>query len=186
MAIPNVRDLLVVPGRLSFGGTAFTSDYPHSGTALGLTLGIAVKENTHYSAEEVVTAEEFGGEIVEAVQQAEGVVLSCTLTSWDAAALEAAFPNTAVGATTGFRVVTAPGTNRAGARLSARALTPLVFTPDDVDSQPMYVIWRAIPAIDEANELTMQLDEEMGIGLVFVGIRDSQGRLKSHGRRHDV
>ncbi len=185
MTTPNVRDLLFIPGRLSHSPSSLTSAYPHGGTALGLTRGLAIKLNSSYDPEAVIEAEEYGGEITDAIQQGEGASVSCVLHSWDADALSKIFPNTAAGTTTQKRQVSAPGSVRAGSRLSSRSIV-LVFTPDNPDHHPMFILRRALPALQTAQEINLRLDREAGIAAVFLGIRDTSGRLYDFGMRHDL
>jgi hypothetical protein len=185
VATPNVRDLLFIPGRLSVNPSNLNSAYPHGGTGLGLTRGLAIKLNSVYDPEAVITQEERGGEISDFVHQGEGAVLSCVLHSWDAEALNRLFPNTAAGAVTQKRQVSAPGSVRAGARASSRSVV-LVFTPDSPDHHPMFILRRALPALQTSNEINLRLDREAGIAAIFVGIRDTSGRLYDFGMRHDL
>jgi len=185
VATPNVRDLLFIPGRLSVNPSNLNTAYPYGGTALGVTRGLAIKLNSVYDPEAVVSAEEFGGETTDFVHQAEGAILSCVLSSWDAEALNRIFPNTAAGSVTQKRQVSAPGSVRAGSRASSRSVV-LVFTPDSPDHHPMFILRRALPALNTAAEINLRMDREAGVAAVFVGIRDSQGRLYDFGMRHDL
>lgn len=185
MTTPNVRDLMVVPGKLSYGPSDLATAYPHGGTALGLTKGVIVSIGSHFTEEAAITAEEYGGEIVDAVQQRDFIVVTSVLHSWDKDALALVFPNTAEGGVSARRLVTGPGSVRAGSKLSARAQV-LVFTPDDEDHMPMWTLHKAIPAIDEAVDLNAALDEELGVGIAFWGIRDNTKGMYSWGRRHDI
>jgi hypothetical protein len=182
MASPNVRDILSVPGRLSYGPTNLTTAYPHGGTALGIVQEVYLKIDapTMY-----VEAEEYGGEKVEGFITREGCALGFILRSWDRNALSILFPNTVVGATAGKRRVASPSTIRAGEPLSNRSVV-LVFTPDDTDRHAMFLMRRALPAIETTTEVRLRLDEEFGIPAIFHGIRDTSGRLYEWGVPHDL
>lgn len=182
MSLPNVRDIVKIPGRLSMNPVDITTVYPHGGTALGIVKRVAVKTETRYN---FVTAEEFGGERVEGAAIYNGIVLAAILHSYDADMIGKVFANTTTGATSGKPVIAEPSTVRAGNRLSDRSCV-LCFTPDDEDRHPMLIMRRALPAIEETTELVQRLDEEWGLPVVFYGIRDTSARLYSYGLRRDL
>ena len=182
MTTPNVRDIFLSPGRFSMNPTDLSQMYPHGGTPLGVMKRGVIRPEVRYA---FVTAEEFGGERVEGMVAYEGMVVAASLHSYDADAIGKVFPNTSTGAVSGKVVVTTPGAIRPGARLTDRACV-LVFTPDDEDRHPMLILRRALPAIEEAVELNVALDQEWGLGVVFYGIRDASGRVSSIGLRRDL
>ncbi len=185
MATPNPRDVLRVPGRLSASPTDLTTAYPHGGTALGVVKHIVFRPNAQYVEGMIVTAEEYGGEMVEALQGPEGAVLGAVLSSWDDDAVAQIFPNSATGATTGNVFTTAPGSNRAGSLLSGRAV-PIMFTPLDEENLPSLILYRAVPSIEESAALSLTLGDEFGLGLIFAGIRNTSGNLWTMGLKRDI
>lgn len=178
----NPRNISSFPGKLVANPTSLTAAYPGGGTELGIVQDIVIMVEQPYKD---IQAEEFGGQRVEAIITREGCSVGAILRSWDKDAIAAVFPNTAAGATTGKRQVTAPGSVRPGAKMSDRSLV-LVFWPDDRDRHPFFVMYRALPALKETVELQMKLDEEFGLPLLFVGIQDTSSRLYAFGLGHDI
>jgi hypothetical protein len=184
MVAPNVRDIISVPGRLSFGPSNLTTAYPHGGTALGIVQDIAItlEQPTQY-----VLAEEYGNQKIEGIVSGEGCAIGAVLRSWDRDAITRVFKNTALGAVTGKRRVAASTQTdpSIGIRLSGRSIV-LVFTPDDVERHPMFLMRRALPAIKETSEVAMRLDVELSLPVFFYGIRDTAGLLYDWGMARDI
>ncbi len=182
MGVIDVRKILRVPGRLAFGISTPSDDWPHGGTGLGSTRGITLK---HFGADFPVTAEEFGGEPVEVLQRAEAWGLACVLRTFDNDAVNTVFPNTSVGATTQHRKIVIPGTRKAGRRRSDNAVV-LAFTPDNERDAPMILLYNAVPMLEETAALNFNREEDVGIPVVFMGIRNSAGLIMEVGRKHDL
>jgi len=182
MGLPDLTRILTVPGRLCVAPADLTVAFPHGGTALGLVRQIAIRILT---ARAEVVAEEYGIEAVEQLYLGQRWVLAGTMRSLDDDAVQRLFPSTAVGATTQHRVISYPGTERAGTLRSASSVV-LCFSPDDLDHHPMVIFHRALPLLDEQAELQAQLDAEMGAGFAFLAIRAADGRAVSMGQREDL
>lgn len=182
---PNPRDILRVPGRLSYGATNLLTAYPHGGTALGNVRAIRAVPGRKY---EFIRAEEFGGERVEVIDVGgDGWAMTAILRGADDDAYAAIFPNSSVGSVSQHRLVTeaSGSTNRAG-RLLASAGIKVVFTPDAIEDHPFFVLHRAIPMLDAAAELALALSDPLEVAVAFIGVRDSNGRSASMGRRRDI
>jgi hypothetical protein len=182
VAQSNPRNISTIPGKLVLNPTSLTAAYPGGGTELGIVQDIVLTIEQPYK---FIEAEEFGGQRVEAVVTREGCALGAVLRAWDKDALNRVFPNTALGAVTGKRKVSAPGTIRPGEKLSDRSVV-LVFWPDDRDRHPFFVMWRALPAIQETSDIQLKLNEEFGLPVMFFGIQDTSGRLYTMGLPHDI
>jgi hypothetical protein len=55
-----------------------------------------------------------------------------------------------------------------------------------LDEQPMVLVRKAIPMVEETAMLQLSLKQELGIGVLFQAIPDSTGRLYDVGRRGDL
>ena len=139
----NPRDISKFPGKLCVNPTDLSTPFPHGDTSLGVVRNIEFDPGFRY---EDVTAEEFGGEVVESIATYQGCILAATLQSFDGEALRNIFWNTEEGTVSGRRGVRefATATNRAGFQLSGRSAV-LCFSPNDVDKAPMLLIRRALP-----------------------------------------
>jgi len=187
MAVPNVVDLLNgAPGRLSFGATNLSTAYPHGGTALGVVRDLILRRVTETP---VLFGEEYA-EPIDAIQGQREWVVAARLASWDNDALGKVFLNTAVGAVSQSRVVQDPlianhNTNRSGTLLGATAIK-LVFTPDDPDAHPGFIMYKAMVMPDETMEMRFHATEPMELAILFRGIRDSSNRLVAVGKLVDL
>jgi hypothetical protein len=187
------RKVMRVPGRLAYGCTDLTAVWPHGGTGLGSVRQVAwVERSVPYP----ITIEAMGGEAVEYVEPGVDVFLTFVLRTNDDNALQKVFRNTAAGTTSQRRLVTEPGTVRAGNWMSGRAVTPLVFTPEgsthawaratpDVDA-PFIVLYSAIPMIRDDLEIPLERTDEWAIQTTWRGIRDSSARVFARGARKDI
>lgn len=186
MALPNVQDVLQVPGRLSYNPTSLSLDYPHGGTALGIVRQISVRPAV---AHQEIKAEEFGVETVDILYIGEAWVLTAILRSFDNDMLGVVWANTKTPGTSGKRTVEYPGTGaspvRAGSLVSNRSVK-LVFTPDDTQHHPMLILYRALPMIQESTEISLALNLKFEIAVAFVGIRDASGRIVAFGMKEDL
>lgn len=186
MATANVRNIIRLRGRLCWNPTDLLTDFPHGGTALGLTrsgifhLGVKTTLNK---------AEEWGGVVSKAYYSGEEPFLAAVLRELDNDALSAIFPNTAAGSVTGDRVITlSPGDdtlNRAGYDLTGKQ-GKLLFSPSNPDRHPFILLYNAIPAVQETTELQLSMAHELGIGVVWWAGVDSSDRCYRIGRRNDL
>lgn len=183
MSAPDLTGLLYLPGELVISPTDLTIAFPHGGTRIGLLRDIVIRPG---QANTVVRTEEFGAEVVEIIEGGREWILAAALRGYDDDAIRRVFPTTAVGAETGRRVITDGGDARAGARGSARSV-PLLFSPDDTGRRPAILFHRAIPMVSESAALTLDLDMEGMIGVVFRAIRHgTSARLVSVGHLRDI
>lgn len=183
MAKSNVRDILSVPGKLYLNPTDLTNpgtNTPH--LCLGVVHEVSVTFDQKYSW---ITDEEYGGEKIEGMLSRDGLAIGFILRSWDRDMLAKLFPNTAAGATTGKRRIVAPSTVRPGEPLSNRSCV-LAFCPDDYAVHPVFLMRRALPAVQETAEVALQLDKEFGLPAIFHGIRDTSNRLYDVGLGRDL
>lgn len=183
MAAPDLVGILRAPGELIASPTDLTIATPYGGTRLGLVRDIVVRIN---QVTTMVRTEEFVTEVVETIEGGRDWKLSAALRSFDRDAIQRVFPTTIVGGETQQRVVTDGGDARTGARGSARAI-PLLFAPDDAARRPAVLFHRAIPMVDAAAVLTLDLDQEAMIGVLFQAIRHgTSARLVSWGLIRDI
>lgn len=168
-------------GRLCINPGNLAAEFPHGGTDLGLIRACSVRFGHTYT---LIKAEEWGNEVVEGIDEGEAIALACLLRGADDNALNTVYPNTAVGATSKHRVIEGPGSNRAGALLSARSVV-LCFSPDDPNHE-MVLLYKALPMLDETAELALSTTDEFETAAVFTGIRDGSGRLYKVGRKVDL
>lgn len=183
MAAPDLVGILRVPGELIASPTNLAIASPYGGTRLGLVQDIVLRPN---QVSVLVRTEEFVSEIVEVIEGARDWVIGAALRSFDRDAIQRVFPTTLVGAETQQRVVTDGGDARAGTRGSARAI-PILFAPDDAARRPAMLFHRAIPLLDPVAELTLDLDQEAMIGVLFRPIRHgTSARLVSWGLIRDI
>ena len=192
MGALDVRTIRRVPGRLAYGCTDLTAAWPHGGTGLGAVRGIMLRR---YSASFPVTIEAYGGIPVEYLEAGEAWGIAARVRTDDDDAISTLFPNTAVGTTTQHRVVSAPGTVKAGAWASAREVV-LVFTPEgathaqsatapDVEA-PFVILYRALPMLAEQAEIAFHRTDDLGIPALFMGIPHSTKGTLKWGRRRDL
>ena len=189
MASPNVRNILRLPGRLVAAPTNLLAAYPHGGVELGVVRDVEFRPGIKAS---LVTAEEYGGVVTEAIYAGEAPILACVLRSFDNDLIERLFLNTSVpvvSGASGDRIIlgraSGAGVNRAGTLRDASAIV-LLFTPKNVDMHPMVLIRRAIPMVEETAALALSLSQELGLGLVFYCAPDSSGRTYDVGKRQDL
>jgi hypothetical protein len=182
MATPAARRLLRAPGRLVAGPSSLSGSFPYGGTALGASRAVILKS---YGAYYPVTAAELGGEPVEYLERGEIWGCQAFMRGADDDALAALFPNTAAGATTQHKVVSGPGTNKAGFRVSARSVV-LLFVPDDITRAPAWILYRACPMPAEPTDIQQSAKEEYGFDARFMGIRDTSSRVIAIGRLEDL
>ena len=184
MSTPDVGNIIQVPGRLSHSPTSLSTAYPHGGTAIGLVGRIDLRPA---AAAVLVTAEEFGGVVSDAVYGGEDWILRVTLREvLDADALAAVFPIYVAGAAGGAILrADANSSVRAGSYLGDLAKV-ILFTPDNADQHPWLIVRRGVPAIDEAASIPLRANEEAAIRLAWHCTPDSAGKQFEFGRRRDI
>ena len=183
----DVERAMDVPGRLAFGVTDLTAAWPHSGTGMGFVDKVFVDWSAPVYP---VTAMEYGGEVVEEIALAENVILECVLRDDDPDAIGKNALNTSAGSPSGFKILEAGGTNRAGYFYTARQ-SVVVFTPQSVidgedDQHDMVVFYNALPRMAESQRIAHHANTERQYALSFRATRDSSNRLVQIGRRSDL
>ena len=184
MANPDVRNALKVKGRLCWEPSSLATAYPHGGTALGLTKGMAV---TFRQTAHTITAEEFGGAPVEAIYAGQEIVLSAILASWDFDAIALGFVDQSTGATTGRKVIeyrVQTDDKRAGGKVST--LAGILYFSPVADQHPGVLFHRALPMQQEGASLTMTLAEDWGFPFQWTAAPNEDGEICSVGLREDL
>lgn len=187
MGAPRLEAAMDVPGRLAYGCTDLTTAWPHGGTGLGF-VDKAFLDFDHRVYP--ITAEEYGGEIVDEVAMGVNILIRAVLRDDDPDAVSQVALNSSAGATTGYRVWEWPGTNRAGYFYSARG-TVVVFTPQSVidgddDQHDVIIFYNALPRLQDSLSIAHHAREERQYPLAFRAVRDGSDRLVKVGRRADL
>lgn len=181
MTMPNPAKILRAPGRLCTGPTDLSLAFPHGGTALGVMRAVAVRTGVRTIS---VTAEEFGGEVVEKVFGGESWMLVAILRDFDRDVLASVFPNSSVGTVSQERKLTGPGTLRPGHLLSSRAVA-LLFSPDAPDAPAVYLP-KAIPILADGMELGLAYAEPLEVMVGFQAIRNATKGSYQIARLQDI
>ena len=182
MALPDATKILRVPGQLCINPTNLGIAFPHGGTAIGVASQMRILTGLEESR---VTAEEFGGQAVEAVLGKRDFFISALLRQWDNDALAMLFGSDASAGASGDKVINWPGTDRGGYKLSSRSVK-LCFTADRFTEQPSVLIYKAIPLYAEQEALRLTVLRELAMPVVFLGVRDGSSRVASMGLLSDL
>ena len=182
MALPDTTKVFRVPGRLAINPTNLATAFPHGGTAIGASSQIRIVTGIE---EARVTAEEFGGQAVEAILGKRDFYMSCLLREWDNDALSTLYGSDATTGASGDKLVSWPGTDRGGYQLSNRSVK-LVFTADRQTEHPSLLIYKAIPLYAEFEALRLTIVSELTMPAVFLGIRDGSSRVAALGLLSDL
>ena len=182
MALADAGKVLRVGGRLCINPTNLATAFPHGGTALGM-ISEAVFQPGLKRYE--VTAEEYGGEPIDLVITSETAVFGCLFRGMDFDAWGTIWEDTRNGKSSGQKVVNYPGAIRAGNLASDRSVT-LLYSPDDVQSDPAILMYEACPILSETAELALAISEEMVVRVVFQGIRNASGNVYQIGLIEDL
>lgn len=184
MSVPNVANMLRVPGRFSISPTNLSTAYPHGGTALGTTTGVDIALGQIHAP---ITAEEFGGQQVDAVYAGEQPRVYAYLQEFDPDALAVLFPCYAAGTTGGPTLLCDVNSSvRAGSRLGDLARV-LVFTPDSPDGPAPWLLGRrAVPMIEETIRIAQRGNQTWGVPVVWMLTPDTSGRVYTYAQRRDI
>ncbi len=180
MASPNAANIYRASGKLAINPSNLATAWPHGGTGLGVCSQIRLMAGLE---EARVTAEEYGGQAVDAVLRQGDLMVSTLMRQWSDDALDAIFPNTTAG--TSARVVNWPGTNRSGLLMTGRAVV-LAFTADRQTEHPSLLLYKAIPLVAMQAELRLTVLRELSVPVIFLGVRDSSSRVASMGLLSDL
>ncbi len=170
-----------VQGNLCVDPDDLSEVFPHGGKAIGITHYVTLLPTTRKF---LLTAEEYGRETTEELYMGRDWVVSCLIRQWDNDMITTMFPNTAVGGTTGDRVIKEPGGLAPGVPLSTRAVK-LCFSPIDA-AQPGFIVYRALPQVEIAARFRFHLISELGFIAVFRALRDANGNTHQIGRLADL
>lgn len=125
-------------GSLIAGFTDLTAAFPYGGTRLGTVQAFAV---VPFAVNEIVTAEEFGGDIADLIHLRYRIGAAAVLTTWDEDAIARVFLNSSTNGD-GVPTVSFPATP--GASVGAAGGGNLLYVPDRVTEEPAVVLWDAL------------------------------------------
>ncbi|HLG42487.1 MAG TPA: hypothetical protein VI643_03900 [Planctomycetota bacterium] len=186
MGTGSASGIIRAPGRLCYGATDLTADFPHGGTALGFAREVVFEPRVQVARSK---AEEWGGTTSRVYYTGEEPRLACVFREvLDADMLSAMFPNIVSGSFGTSYIEYSPaaaGQNDPGYDLNAKAVK-LVFSPYSPDYHPFVILYHAFPAIDETTKLNLGLNAEIGVGAVWWAGVDSAGRCYKVGRRQEL
>lgn len=182
--MPDPTDIRRIPSRLCINPTDLTIDYPHGGVALGELRSLIFRPDV---GTEYVTAEEFGGQAVEAVYTGESAVLAVALRNFDGATLAAVFPNASTGVAGGPLIaMDVTGDSVRGGRLRSAAAVKLYVSPNAIDVDPGLYLPRAVPLVERTAALRWGWPEEWTVPAMFLALPDSTMRVYRIGLRADL
>jgi len=191
MATQNPESVFRVPARLCKNPTDLALAYPHGGTALGMIAQIIFQPNALYVD---ITAEEFGGTLVDRIYAGEEPVLSCTLRGWDADIMGAAFPNSTFAIRSDGRVSKdrkiryepkVAGLKYPGYLMSGVSF-PLLVSPIAAEFHPGVLFYNVAPAWDADAELVFKDGNELVLKIDFACLPDTTGRCYNVGKLIDL
>ncbi len=171
MALGTARNIYSLVGQICVNPTDLTQPFPHGGKAIGLVRNGIFRINPSY---EEITAEEFGGTVVDYVRAVESAVLVAVLREFDADAIGAILPNTRIGSSSGRRMILGEITSasisgipvRPGSLASDKS-SKVLFSPRAVDYHPAIILYNAIPLVDRTAELQLSIGSEAGIAVMW-------------------
>lgn len=170
-------------GRLCINPNSLSSAFPHGGTAIGEYREMRFDPQEEFA---ILTAEEYRATIA-VIAAGRRPMLRAVLRDWDTDALSYIWPNTTAGGTSGDRTIDInafeTGKVRDGAELSG---VVLCFSPYDLENSRMLLMYKAVPRVDEAASVQMNLPDESDLAIVFEAIPDSSGRFVRDGLREDL
>jgi len=180
----NVAQVIRATGRLVVNptGDLASDEFPYEGTALGLVRLCVLQP----LGESLLVEYEGLGAVGAITRGSNWHTFACTVRGWNDTAIEELHTNEqGIGAQTGRRTMSIPGSKYPGARASTRQVK-LLFAPDDVLHVPAVLMYAAVPNWDAG--ITMQFDRksELGLPLSFGCMQDSLGRVLSIGRLSDL
>src|SRR3972149_495263 len=118
MVAPNARSIIRVPGRLIADPTDLSAAYPYGGTELGIVRDAEFRFGVKTK---LVTAEEWGGQVVEGFYAGESCVFIAVMRGYDNDMIGQVFMSTGLGASGNRRIRYEPGNtgsiNRPGTKL---------------------------------------------------------------------
>lgn len=176
MAIGDPANSIRIAGQLIKAPTLFTEGdtfpFTTSGAVqLGLVRDIEFRPEV---GRRFITGEEFGGEVTEVVRGGTSGFLFAVLVGWDKTLLNQMFLQGG-GADTH---IVSPGTGDfAAGKLGSNSGLKLMFFPRNDTNHPALVMFNAIPMPDEAARMSLNINADMGLPVVFYGIRNDASRM---------
>jgi hypothetical protein len=191
MSTPLPRNALRIPCELAWNPSDLNLQYPHGGTALGIVKDIEIRIQPRASK---ITAEEWGGQEVDAIYLGESLLVVAAVRGYDEDMIQRLFPNTDIGVDPiGNPGITryvkghayGSGINRAGYLLSDR-VGKLCVSPVAYDYHPMLILQAAIPMILPEAVLQQCWSRDLGMLVAFVGTPNSNGKVYEWGLKKDL
>lgn len=182
MSLLDPNSSLRVPGRLVADPTNVATAFPHGGTSLGLVRAISFRPGY---LTEGLPFEEYGGKIGELIDGGESTRLGVVLVGFDDDMTSRIFPETSVGGGAGKRGLKSSDATRAG-RLGSASGFKLLFSPRDTANHPALILYNAVANFEEAGEIALGTEENVGIALVFEALRDTSKRDWQLQRLQDI
>jgi len=182
MAAPDEALVFRAGGTIYLNPTSVTSPYGTSIKQLGVTHNVALSPIVRQFN---ITAEEYGGEVVEGVNMGRDWMLTCLVRGYDPDALAAAgFYNTSTGASTGKKVLSEPGGLAIGSLLTSKAVK-LMFVPYNA-LHPGFIAYRALPNLQSSTRINYSVKRDWSYIATFRLVRDSSARHLQIGRIADL
>lgn len=191
MSTASVDQITLAIGKLYKNPSSLSTGVSGYGTELGLVKDVVVLPSRAYSK---ITAEEFGAEVVDYLDLGEAAVCTAVLRApSDDDVVSTIFAGVTQGAASGNKIRSWPPHSnpslasdyRAGRLLTERAIV-LLFVPTDADRHPAFILYKALPMLDEAAELNFSLATALEYGVVFAGVRDTTDRVFCQGKLEDL
>ena len=176
MSSPTLTNILRLRGRFIKGNPNLTGTFPFGGTELGLTRNGRFRFDRMSQG---LTMEEFGGIKGEEYYAGEKAVMNAILRDFDADMISAIFLESGAAG-----LVTRTKTGVRGQKLSDLA-DIITFAPVS-ELQPFVVFYNAMPMIQEASEIQMAANVEVGFPVQWEAIPDSNGRVFSFGPKATI
>lgn len=167
----NLTRLMKIEGRFCIDPTDLGEAFPHGGMALGVCQEKGLRPQPVYRE----IRDEGTGEVIERMQVGEGLIVAAILRGWSESTLEELHPNASGD---GEDTVFAGPARDAGTLIAGKKV---LFSPFD-SNHPGFIIYRALPYLDESAELAFAVDQEVETALVFEATRDATGRLYQWGK----
>lgn len=185
MAAPSSSSIQRVPGTLIWNPTNLGAAEPYGGTYLGTTRD---KEFTPQPVLRPIWNQVWGA-YSDVIYCGEKVIFRAVLRYPDADGIAAVAPKSISPGSSGVHWLFRPGgttaNTRAGTALSSKS-GKLMFAARAPNSHDSLIIYKALPAIDEAAKLQYSLGEEYGLAVVFYGVPDANGRVYDTGRLNNL
>lgn len=168
MGVSDVTKIQKIPGKLVVDPTNLAAAFPYGGTELGAVRQVALK--LRYQALDV-PAEEFDEPCEFLLGACKVLGLGAVLRQYDDKVLTTVFPSTSTGSSSGEKGVDWPGTARAGALGSARAVK-LLFVPNN-SAHPGILLYKAVPCFTGEVEVMHEILGESAFAVLFRAMRDA-------------